>query len=176
MQATVMVIASVVLLCAMPAAAEAEITLAGLKWKLEPALDGFSLESEEVFDDGRSREMLFAHSNGRSHLTMSISRAIPATSAVELRAEAWERIQAAPYKPTEVRFWESGDMALTQYFIETPIEGEPIHQKNLFCYYMRDGVVISLHASTAFFKKSDQEWMDALLQSLEPVPIDGKVP
>ncbi len=141
-----------------------ELAIPGKDWAVEIKLPpGFVVEKPEVSPDGERARLAGSDEATGLQLSLFLEKAATDGDAKVARDFFWKRTQASPLKMDDVRFSERNGAAVLEYIVKR------VSWKNMNVYLSHDGYWVDLHLSKIQFRPADQEYFEAIMNSVRIV-------
>lgn len=141
-----------------------ELAIPGKNWAVEIKLpSSFTVEAPEISPDGEQAKLSGSDQATGLQLSLFLEKAASEGDAKVARAFYWKRMQASPLKMDDVRFSERNGAAVLEYIVKE------VSWKNMNVYLSHDGYWVDLHLSKIQFRSADQEYFEAILNSVSIV-------
>ena len=165
---TAVFVCGVALAHAASAAPLVPITTPNAPWTIAFAMDGVQMRSHEIKPNTDSGSFLFTRKDGVS-ISVFIEPAKDCKSAEPCRDKLFKLLQAKLDGTEQVTQGQLGDAYTIEIFVLKQ-RNLPIHEKNLYAEFFRDGYWVDLRLSKGGFKPDDQARIESLVSSVRFEP------
>ena len=144
------------------------VSLPGLNWALEITAPGFTVETFEFLDLGKSSRFLGEFPKTGIVMSGFFEKAVKTGDARECRAYYWAKARQSSFEKSGIRFTESGSMALVEYLVQE-VSGLEIRQKHWNAYFSESGYWIDIHLSKTGYTEAEAPLFEEVLKSIRIV-------
>lgn len=141
------------------------LTLPDLSWALEIAEPGFTIKEKKINDRGDGIMLLAENVSKRVILSAFLEKAAGTGDARACRDHYWKLASKSPLKKTDIRMYESGPMAIVEYFVPE-VSAVKVEQKNINAYLAMGDYWIDVHLSQISYKAGPEDPLPAILNSI----------
>jgi hypothetical protein len=141
------------------------LSLPAAKWSLVMDLSGFAVVGKEVSPDSQGAMVMATNKSTGVTVSAFLEVKPDLRTAQACRAFYWSKSLKSPVPKTDIRLFETGQMALASWTVQE-FKGVKVQQRNINAYMGHQGVCIDLHLSKTSFRPEDQGLFDRILNSV----------
>lgn len=143
------------------------LSLPGLNWCVEINSPDFALGTKEISPQG-DRTYFFSTHRKKKGMVVSgfLERAKKVGTSKDCRKYFWDILKKRPVKMENIKMWESGDIAIAEYFVKE-FKGKKLNQKNLNAFLVKGLFWIDIHVSKVNFSSEDYKLFESILKSVK---------
>lgn len=143
----------------------AEISLPDVNWALVMLPGKVSILEAKQLPGFKGRKLVFGNREQGFLISAFLLPADQAQPPDYYRDEALQHHRQLPFELSDIQQYERNGMAYHEYTVREA-QGQPVMQKNVFVYMVRDGYTIDVHVSKVSYSEQDTEWLKALVDSI----------
>jgi tetratricopeptide (TPR) repeat protein len=141
------------------------LSLPDLSWALEIAEPGFIIEGKEIAPKGNMTRLQAQNKTTGVILSAFIEKAPKKGDYKTCREYYWNKLKQSPFQMEQINLYESGPMALVEYFIPEYL-GVKVNQKNVLTYLSYDDYWIDIHMSIVNYKEGENDPFSSILKNI----------
>jgi tetratricopeptide (TPR) repeat protein len=143
------------------------VSLPGKDWGVEFSTKGMDEGEEDFLPDFAGWKMMTKNPDTGIIMSAFVVPADQERTPASYRDYAFEGLKKSGLAFSDLKQYEKGDKAFTEYLIRDMGEFKGFDQRNLFIYLTHGDTFIDFHLSKTSFKKEDQKLFDEFVSSIK---------
>lgn len=143
-----------------------KLSLPEKTWALEINVEGFKVQKKILSSDGSAMNIFLSNKATGLNMSVYLEKALKAGDKNTVRDYYWEKEKSSPLEKEDIKMWEFGEMAISEYLIKK-VANKKINMKNVNAYLVKEDIWVDIHLSKIEFESTEDKLFKEVLKTVK---------